>query len=95
MQKRQINAIIDLALLVFFIVVALSSIVLFFFLPSGGGSGFRVFLGVRRVYWVDFHVISGFIFLVLMAVHMILHVPYFRKIRSCLSSGKSRICAQE
>lgn len=97
MQKRQINAIIDLALLIFFIVVALSSIILFVFLPSGGGggSGLRVFFGVRRSGWVDFHVIAGFIFLVLMTVHIVLHVPYYRKIRACLSSGKSRICDQK
>lgn len=74
------NVIIDLALLVFFFVVAFSSVVLFFFLPSGGGGGahagsgatnFGVFLGVARGEWVDFHTITGLLFMVLMAVHIL------------------------
>jgi preprotein translocase subunit SecG len=106
MRKRQINAIIDLALLVSFLVIALSSIVLFFFLPSGGGGwGFvhagtgatnlRVFLGVTRGDWVDLHNITGILFMVLMAVHILLHIPYYRNIRSCLSSVEKEACDRE
>lgn len=98
------NVIIDLALLVFFFVVAFSSVVLFFFLPSGGGGGahagsgatnFGVFLGVARGEWVDFHTITGLLFMVLMAVHILLHLPYYRSIRSCLSSTEKEACTRE
>ncbi|NVO66966.1 DUF4405 domain-containing protein [Methanofollis tationis] len=97
MQKRQVNAIVDLAMLVTFVIVALSSLVLFFVLPSGGpgwrgGTGsaaLNVFLGVARSDWVDFHEITGMAFLALMAVHTLLHIPYFRNIGRCLFPGKS------
>lgn len=100
MQKRQINAIIDLALLVAFVVVALSSLVLFFVLPSGGpgwrgGTGaasLNLFLGVARSDWVDLHEIAGIIFIALMVVHTLLHIPYFRNIRRSLFPGKSDGC---
>ncbi|WP_298666673.1 DUF4405 domain-containing protein [uncultured Methanofollis sp.] len=106
MRKRQINAIIDLALLASFSVIALSSIVLFFFLPSGGGgwsfvhagtgaTNLRVFLGVTRGQWVDLHNITGLLFMVLMVTHIALHVPYYRNIRSCLSSTEKEACNRE
>lgn len=106
MRKRQINAIIDIGLIVSFLVVGLSSIVLFFFLPSGGGgwgwvhagtgaTNLRVFLGVTRGDWVDLHNITGILFMALMAVHIVLHIPYYRNIRSCLSSGEKETCDRE
>jgi len=104
MQKRQVNAIVDLALLVAFVIVALSSIVLLFFLPSAGGgwvhastgvANLKVFLGVTRGQWVDLHNITGIVFIVLMAVHTLLHIPYFRNIRRCLLPGKNDRCENE
>lgn len=103
MQKRQVNAIVDLALLVAFVIVALSSLVLFFVLPSGGlgwrgGTGaaaLNVFLGVARSDWVDFHEIAGIVFIALMAVHTLLHIPYFRNIGRCLLPGKNDRCENE
>ncbi|QYZ79377.1 DUF4405 domain-containing protein [Methanofollis formosanus] len=106
MQKRQINAVIDLALLVAFIIVGLTSVVLFFFLPSGGGgfgwvhagtgaTNLRVFLGVTRGQWVDLHNITGLIFMVLMIVHIVLHIPFYRTIRRCLSGSGNEKCDRE
>jgi preprotein translocase subunit SecG len=106
MRKRQINAIIDIALLLSFFVIALSTIVLFFFLPSGGGglsfvhagtgaTNLRVFLGVTRGDWVNLHNIAGLVFMVLMVVHIVLHIPYYRNIRACLSSAEKETCDRE
>jgi len=104
MQKRQVNAIIDLSMLVAFVIVALSSLILFFFLPSGGGGwvhagtgviNLKTFLGIARGDWVDLHNITGVIFIVLMAVHTLLHIPYFRNIRRCLMPGKNDTCETE
>ncbi|QSZ67451.1 DUF4405 domain-containing protein [Methanofollis aquaemaris] len=106
MQKRQINAVIDLALLITFLIVGLTSVVLFFFLPSGGGglewvhagtgaTNLRVFLGVTRGEWVVLHNITGLVFMVLMVVHILLHIPFYRTIRRCLSGSGDKKCDQE
>ncbi len=106
MQKRQVNAIVDLALLVVFVIVALSSLVLFLVLPSGGGgwghagtgpvvASLNLFLGVARSDWVDLHEIVGMAFIALMAVHTLLHIPYLRNIRRCLLPGKTDRCENE
>ncbi|WP_165394733.1 DUF4405 domain-containing protein [Methanofollis fontis] len=102
MQKRQINAVVDLAMLVLFIIAAISSAVLLWLLPSGGGWGggraatalvdLDSVLGLTRSVWVDIHTIAGIIFIVLMLLHILLHIPYFRSIRRCLFPERNERC---
>ncbi|MDD3622472.1 MAG: DUF4405 domain-containing protein [Methanofollis sp.] len=106
MQRRQINALIDLVMLICFLIVALTSVVLFFFLPSGGGglewvhagtgaTNLRIFFGVTRGQWVVLHNITGLAFMVLMVVHIVLHIPFYRTIGRCLRGSGEQKCDQE
>ncbi|MDK2973794.1 MAG: hypothetical protein PWP08_165 [Methanofollis sp.] len=104
MRKSQVDAIVDLAMLVAFVIVVLSSLILFFFLPSGSGGwghagtgvvNLNAFLGVTRSEWVDVHSVAGFAFVILVVVHMLLHISYFRNIRCRLFPGKKEICETE
>lgn len=104
MQKKQINALVDIAMLVTLVILTFTSLVLYFYLPSGGGglghSGtgvatVRAFLEIQRSVWVDVHDVFGFLFLAFTVAHILLHLPYFKTIKRCLFPGKSDRCENE
>jgi hypothetical protein len=98
MKRAIINALIDSAALVTLIPVFISSIATFWILPSGG-NGFRggssiltqsIFLGLTRSEWRDIHYVSGSIFFILIAAHLVLHWKYFRNMGRILKQERNR-----
>ncbi len=82
--RRRLNAAVDLLGLLSFVPVAISGLVVFFLFPHGGFQGGRnplytdVFLGISRNDWITVHDYLGMVFILLMAVHILLHWRYFR-----------------
>jgi hypothetical protein len=95
-RRRTLNAIVNLMSLLSFIPVAISGFVLFFVFPSGGFQGGRnplytdVFLGITRNDWIAVHDVLGMVFILLMAIHIVLHWRYFRHIDRYLGQRKEQ-----
>jgi hypothetical protein len=96
--RRTLNAAVDLLGLLSFVPVAISGVVLFFVFPHGGFQGGRnplyadVFLGISRNDWISVHDYLGLAFILLMAVHILLHWRYFRHINRHFSRSKEQVC---
>ncbi|NLV27901.1 MAG: DUF4405 domain-containing protein [Methanomicrobiales archaeon] len=88
MKRYTINAIVDLAALVFFAPSFISGVVLYLFLPSGGGRGLggRSYLNISRDQWLNMHDYTSLIFAGLIIIHILLHWKYFRHINRNLAS---------
>lgn len=70
MNVSKINYVIDLILLICFIVVTLSGIILFL------NSGSFMVLGLNKIAWLKMHTLSGFLFTLLVVIHLILHLKW-------------------
>lgn len=89
MKRVAVNALVDICMVITFIPSLFSGLVLYFFLPSGqgrGGSGVT-WMGITRSDWVLYHDIASFAFAVLLIVHLLLHLAYFRNIRRCFRAS--------
>ena len=86
MKRVTVNALIDIGMAVTFIPSLLTGLVLYFLLPSGGGRGgsWVTGMGITRHDWVLYHDIASFAFAVLLIIHLLLHLAYFRNIRKFL-----------
>jgi hypothetical protein len=86
MKRLAINALIDIGCLITFIPSLITGLVLYFFLPSGGGRGgsWVTWMGISRHDWVLYHNIASFAFAILLIIHLLLHVKFFRNIRKAL-----------
>jgi len=83
MKRVTVNALVDIGMVVTFIPSLLTGLVLYFFLPSGGGRGgsWVTWMGITRHDWVLYHDIASFAFAVLLIIHLLLHLAFFRNIR--------------
>lgn len=100
MKTVKLNAIIDIASLIMLVPVMISGAVTLWILPSGG-LGFRggsgditstLFLGMTRQEWRDIHDITGMLFFILVAIHLVLHWRYFRNIGKRFESKGQEEC---
>jgi len=98
MLKLKVNAIIDILMAIFFIIVVINSIVLFVYFPhsQGGYQGGKnsvyltSFFGLTKIQWTDFHINTGFALIALMALHLLLHLNYYRCIPLFFKSEKNQ-----
>lgn len=97
MKRITLNALIDIGCLITFIPSLISGMVLFLFLPSGGGRGgsLATWMGIARDQWLNMHNYSSLVFAALLIIHLLLHVKFFRNIRSCLTTGDKKACETE
>jgi hypothetical protein len=100
MKTVKLNAIVDIASLIMLVPVMISGAVTLWILPSGG-SGLRggsgdiaslLFLEMTRQEWRSIHDITGMIFFILIALHLVLHWRYFRNIRRCIVTKGQEEC---
>ena len=74
MGKSKINYFVDLLMLISFIINAITGLIIFFFLTLGvRKGGYQEFLGIIKQNWVDVHNWSGFLLIIFVAIHLILH----------------------
>jgi hypothetical protein len=98
MKRITINALVDIGCLITFIPSLITGLVLYLVLPEGGGrgtGGASSFLGIARSQWVTMHDYPSLVFAALLIIHLLLHVKFFRNIRSCLSTGDKKSCETE
>jgi hypothetical protein len=94
--KIRANALVDLCALISFIPMLVSGVVLFGILPSGGGgykggAGTLVsheFIGLTRFDWVAIHDWTGFIFAVLVAIHLVLHWRFMKNMHKYIGGAR-------
>jgi hypothetical protein len=88
MKKVQVNAITDLAALIFFIPSLVSGAVLLWALPSGT-PGRALFAGISRAQWLRMHDVTSIVFALLVILHIALHWQFYRNIgRTLATTGK-------
>lgn len=80
MNRVKLNLFVNIISFFAFLISTITGLVLWLVLP--GGYGFRggrnplsdgIFLGLARYDWIDLHNLSSIIFVVLVAVHLVLH----------------------
>jgi hypothetical protein len=83
--RTKINAIIDILMGIAFIPTLFTSLLIFLYLPHGNGQGRGRDLaetitiwGWDRHQWGDLHNYVGLAFLLMMALHMILHYAWWK-----------------
>jgi hypothetical protein len=94
MKRITVNALIDIACLVTFIPSLITGLVLYFSLPSGTGRGgsWVTWMGITRHDWVLYHDIASFAFAILLIIHLLLHLSYFRNIGNCFRVKENASC---
>ncbi len=98
MKRITLNAIVDIGCLITFIPSLVTGLVLYLVLPEGGGRGTGIaasYLGIARTQWITMHNFTSLAFAALLILHLLLHVKFFRNIRSCLSTGDKKACDTE
>ncbi|MCD6414510.1 MAG: DUF4405 domain-containing protein [Candidatus Diapherotrites archaeon] len=71
----KLDLIVDLFAGIVFIPVIVTSIALFL-LPDGKHSGLATLFGVDKVVWTNIHTVTGFLFIALVVIHLVLHYKY-------------------
>jgi len=98
MRRITINALIDIGCLIIFIPSLITGLVLYLVLPEGGGRGTGIaasYLDIARTQWVNMHDYTSLAFAALLIIHLLLHVKFFRNIRSCFSAEEKKSCDTE
>ena len=86
MKKLQKNALVDIGAIIVFFPMTISGIVIDFMNRGGGYEGGRnaeyiaEFLGMNKDIWIDIHTGAGYVFLLLIFVHLILHAGFIKNI---------------
>lgn len=81
MNKLKFNYIVDFLLLISFLVTGLTAIIASVFLPGGfSRAGQQIFLGLTRHAWLDVHGWAGYIVIILVFVHLVLHRTWIAQV---------------
>jgi hypothetical protein len=91
MKRITLNAIIDVGCLITFIPSLVTGLVLYLIIPEGSGKG-ASYLGIIRTQWISMHNYTSLAFAILLIIHLLLHVKFFRNIGCCLSPGEKKSC---
>ena len=100
MKSKRFNAIVNITILFFFFIAAISGIIIWLLLPGSYGLGFQTsnssqdvgeisstrFLELSRQNWIDIHIISSLIFVILVVLHDVLHWKWFKSLPKILKS---------
>jgi len=81
MNKLKLNYVVDLLMLISFLVTGISGIIASVFVPGGfPQAGKQLFLGISRRVWMDMHGIAGYMVIILVFVHLILHWNWIHQV---------------
>ena len=97
--NKRFNAIVNITILFFFLIATISGIIIWLVLP-GSSLGFQpanssqdagktssmIFLEVPRHNWIDIHIFSSLIFVILVVLHDVLHWKWFKTLPKILKS---------
>ena len=86
MKNAKINAWVDLAAFIAAVATCVTGYVLWAFFPLGSGRGAMNFLDVSYQVWYDLHFYTSTLFVVLVAIHLILHYRWIRNMRTMLAN---------
>lgn len=76
---------VNIVAFVFLVPATISGIVLWLYLPGGRSqAGQAVYLSLTRQTWIDVHLWTSIVLVVLIAGHLVLHLTYIRKIPKML-----------
>lgn len=79
MNKTKITYFIDIVMAFLLIVVTISSVALYL-LPSGvRRGGWQLFLGITKKGWMSIHSWSGWLLIVLMIIHFLMHWKWVKE----------------
>ena len=96
MDKR-FNAIVNITILIFFFVATFSGIIIWLILPESiisfqtesskeVGKTSAILLDLSRHNWINIHIISSLIFVILVVLHDVLHWKWFKSLPKILRS---------
>jgi hypothetical protein len=87
MKKATVNAAIDTIAFFPFLVVAVTGIIIWLYVPRGTQlaafgtvASHQTFLGIQRQVWLDVHTYLGLVFTALVAIHLVLHWYYIKRL---------------
>ncbi|WP_455369096.1 DUF4405 domain-containing protein [[Eubacterium] cellulosolvens] len=99
MNSKRFNAIVNITILLFFLIATISGIIIWLFLPGSYGIDFQpsnssqdvgktstMVLELSRYNWIDIHIISSLIFVILVVLHDVLHWKWFKSLPRILRS---------
>jgi uncharacterized membrane protein len=84
MKNARINAWVDLAAFVAAVATCVTGYVLWAFFPLGSGRGSMSYLTISYQTWYDLHFYTSLLFVILVAIHLILHYRWIRNMRTML-----------
>ena len=96
MKKIQKNALVDIGAFLFFIPMLISGIVIDFMNRGGGYEGGRnaeyiaEFMGMNKAIWIDIHTWSGYAFVLLIFIHLVLHAGFIKNIAKYASGSRKQ-----
>jgi nicotinamide riboside transporter PnuC len=86
-KKTTLNAIVDTIAFFPLLVTAVTGIIIWLYLPRGTQLAafgtvlsHQTFLGIQRQIWLDVHTYLGLVFTALVAIHLILHWSYIKRL---------------
>ena len=88
MKYAKINAWIDLTAFVAALASIVTGYVLWIYFPLGSGRGSMNFLDISYQSWYDLHFYTSTLFVILIAIHLILHYRWVKNMRAMLVSKK-------
>ncbi len=96
MKKIQANALVDISAFIFFIPMTLSGMVIDLMNKGGGYEGGRnpayiaEILGMNKDLWIDIHTWTGYAFVILVLVHLLLRAAFLKNIIIYAGGGKKQ-----
>ena len=96
MKKIQKNALVDIGAFIFFFPMTISGIAIDFMNRGGGYEGGRnaayiaEILGMSKALWTDIHTVTGYAFVLLILVHLILHTGFIKNIHKYAIGSKKQ-----
>jgi len=84
MRNARINAWVDLAAFIAAVATCVTGYVLWAFFPLGSGRGSMSYLDISYQTWYDLHFYASLLFVILVAIHLVLHYRWIRNMRAML-----------
>jgi hypothetical protein len=100
MNNKRFNAVVNIIILLFFVISVISGIIIWLILPGGYGFGWdqskffqdagqtlsKKFMELSRHNWINIHIYSNVIFVILVVLHDILHWKWFKSLPKILKN---------
>jgi cytochrome b561 len=96
MKKIQANALVDISAFIFFIPMTLTGIIIDLMNRGGGYEGGRnpayigEIFGMSKAQWIDIHTWTGYAFVILVLIHLLLHAAFIKNIIKYARGGQKQ-----